>query len=80
MLCNLKCVRKKYDRFMGGQRGDRQMDGYRIKYYLKKKKFIDSPVGPVIKTLGVSSRPRWGAKISHASQPKKPKSKTEAIL
>ena len=37
VVCNLKCVRKKYDRFMGGQRGDRQIDEYRIKYYLNKK-------------------------------------------
>ena len=46
---------------------------------------MDFPGGPVVKTSpsnagGVGSIPDWGAKIPHASGPKKPKHKTEAIL
>ena len=43
------------------------------------------PDDPVVKTLpsnagGVGSIPGWGAKIPHASWPKKPGHKIEAIL
>ena len=45
----------------------------------------DFPGGPVVMTLlskagGVGSIPGQGPKIPHASQPKKPKHKTEAML
>ena len=45
----------------------------------------DFPGGPMVKTLpynagGAGSNPGQGARIPHASQPKKPKHKTEAIL
>ena len=41
----------------------------------------DFPGGPVAETVPVSALiPRQGAKIPHASWPKKPKNKTEAIL
>ena len=45
----------------------------------------DFPGGPVVETSpsnagGVGSIPGWGTKIPHASRPKKPKHKTEAIL
>ena len=45
----------------------------------------DFPGGPVVKTSpsnagDTGSIPGQGAKIAHASQPKKPKHKTEAIL
>ena len=45
----------------------------------------DFPGCPVVKTLpsnagGAGSIPGWGAKIPHASWPKKPKHKIEAIL
>ena len=37
VVCNLKCIRKKYNRFMGGQR-EGQMDGWiQDKVLLKKK-------------------------------------------
>ena len=45
----------------------------------------DFPGGPVVRTSpsnegGESSTPGGGAKILHASRPKKPKHKTEAIV
>ena len=48
-------------------------------------KVWDFPGGPVVKTLpssagGAGSIPGGGARIPHASWPKKPKCKTEAIL
>ena len=57
-----------------------------IEIYCKSK--IDTggfPGGPVVKTSpssagGAGSIPGWGTKIPHASQPKKQKCKTEAIL
>ena len=51
----------------------------------KVKKLGDFPGGPVVKTSpskagGVGLIPGRGVKIPHASQPKTPKHKTEAIL
>ena len=51
----------------------------------KESHHWDFPGGPVVKTSpsnagGVGSIPGRGAKIPHASRPKKPKRKTEAIL
>ena len=50
-----------------------------------KDNYGDFPGGPVVKTSpsnagGVDSVPGQGAKIPHASGPKKPKHKAEAIL
>ena len=51
----------------------------------KMEMMWDVPGGPVVKTssssaAGVGSIPVREGKISHASQPKKPKHKTEAVL
>ena len=45
----------------------------------------DFPGGPRVRTLPSNARgadliPDWGAKIPHASWPKKPKDKTESVL
>ena len=50
-----------------------------------KNTYRGFPGSPVVKTLpsnvgGSGSIPGWGAKIPHASRPKKPRHKTEAIL
>ena len=55
------------------------------KFMLLKRIIQDFPGGPAVKTSpsnagGVGSIPGWGANIPHASQPKKPKHKTEAVL
>ena len=51
----------------------------------RKIKNRDFPGGPVVETSpssagGVGSIPGQGARIPHASRPKKPKHKTEAVL
>ena len=56
---------------------------YRSK--MLKKITGDFPGGPVVKTLpstsgSAGSIPGQGAKLLHASQPRKPKHKAEAIL
>ena len=53
--------------------------------WCKKSYSRDFPGGPVVKTLpsnavGAGSIPGRGAKIPHASGPKKTKQKTETIL
>ena len=49
--------------------------------YRASEQHQDFPGGPVAETAPVSAViPRQGAKIPHASWPKKPKNKTEAIL
>ena len=59
--------------------------GYLSALDQRKAIFRDFPGGPVVKTSpsnagSVGSIPGLGAKIPHASWPKKPKHKTEAIL
>ena len=56
--------------------------GFKISLKIRSSDF---PGGPVVKTSpsnagGEGSIPLWGAKIFHASWPKKPKHKTEAIF
>ena len=53
-----------------------------VKIYIK---YQDFPGSPVVKTWtsyteGVCSLSGWGAKTPHASKPKKPRVKTEAIV
>ena len=50
-----------------------------------RRRYRDLPGGPVVKTSpssagGAGSIPGRGARIPHASGPRKPKHKTEAIL
>ena len=57
----------------------------KARIWLKTEDVCDFPGGPVDKTSpsnagGVGLIPGQGAKLPHASQPKKPNPKTEAIL
>ena len=59
-----------------------ELFGFKHALSFKKRDF---PGSPEVKSSppnagGAGSIPGWGAKIPHASWPKKPKHKTEAIL